>query len=55
MINYLYHLLFDYLNLILDVEEARLKEEGENLYDKLEEAMYHLQEKQTNQEDYLIE
>ena len=46
-------LLFDYLNLTLDVEEARLKEEGENLYDQLEDALYQLQKKQTQQEDII--
>ena len=46
-------LLFDYLNLTLDVEEARLKEEGEDLYDELESAMYQLQEKQNRQEEII--
>lgn len=44
-------LLFDYLNLTLDVEEARLKKEGEDLQDELEYALYKLQEKQSEQEE----
>lgn len=47
------NLLFDYLNLTLDVEEARLKKEGEDLQDELEYALYKLQEKQSEQEELI--
>jgi len=44
-------LLFDYLDLTLDVEEARLKREGDELREKTEELMYELRVKEAEVEE----
>jgi len=45
------NLLFDFLELKLDIDEARLKEEGEEIADKMKEILFDLKMKERNIED----
>ena len=46
-------LLFDYLDLTLTVEEARLKRESEELHDKTEELLFDLKARENHIEDII--
>ncbi|MDY6407167.1 MAG: hypothetical protein SPL08_00490 [Pseudomonadota bacterium] len=48
------NLLFDFLELKLDVEEAHLKDEGEEIADKLKEILYDLKIKERGIEDLIL-
>ena len=45
------NLLFDFLELKLDIEEAQIKEEGEEISDKLKEILFDLKMQERNIED----
>jgi len=46
-------LLFDYLSLKLDLEEARLKQEGKELYDKLTLLSFQIKSKENEADDII--